>query len=137
MDQVVVAMAGHSVLFMVMSGVSLVTFFGSLVAVPWIIGKIPADYFIRSRPRHVSLLMLVVRNGLGFVFVAAGMVMLVTPGQGLLTILVGLLIMSFPGKRRLQRRLLMVKGLRKALDWVRRRQGRPPMMFDRPDKTDF
>lgn len=137
MDQVLTAMAGHSVLLMVMSGISLVTFFGSLVAVPWIICKMPVDYFIRSRRRRVSLLILIVRNGLGLVFVAVGMVMLVTPGQGLLTILVGLLIMSFPGKSRLQRRLLMVKGLRKALDWVRRRQGCPPLMFDRPDKTDF
>jgi uncharacterized membrane protein HdeD (DUF308 family) len=133
MDQVVTTMAGHSVLFMVMSGVSLVTFLGSLVAVPWIIGRMPTDYFIRSRQRQVRPLMLIARNVLGLVFVAAGIIMLVTPGQGLLTILVGLLIMSFPGKMHLQRRLLMVQGLRKALNWVRKRQGSPPMVFDPPD----
>ncbi len=133
MDQVIAAMAGHSILFMVMSGVSLVTFLGSLVAVPWIIGRMPSDYFVRGRQRRVRPLMLIVRNVLGLVFVAAGMVMLVTPGQGLLTILVGLLIMSFPGKMHLQRRLLMVQGLRKALNWVRQRQGGSPMIFDPPD----
>ncbi|MDY0221744.1 MAG: PGPGW domain-containing protein [Desulfobacterium sp.] len=127
----------NSVLFMVMSTLSLVTFIGSIVAVPWIVCKIPFDYFIQKQPHRAGLLVLIVRNCMGFVFVAAGIFMLVTPGQGVLTILVGLLIMSYPGKIEIERRILMVRGLRRALNWVRKKQGCTPMIFESSDRTDL
>ena len=137
MDQVVMVIEENSVLFMAMSCISLATFLGSIVAVPWIVCKMPADYFLQKRPNRVRLLMLIVRNCMGFVFVAAGILMLVTPGQGLLTIFVGLLIMSYPGKIKIERRILMVRGLRRALNWVRKKQGCSPMIFDHSDRTDL
>lgn len=122
---------------MVMSSLSLVTFLGSIVAVPWIVCKMPSDYFVQKRPHRVKLPVLIVKNCMGFIFVAAGIFMLVTPGQGVLTILVGLLIMSYPGKVEIERRILMVRGLRRALNWVRKKQGCSPMIFECPDRTDL
>ena len=97
-----------------LSAASVLMFFGSLIAVPWLVVRIPADYFLRQRhyvdrwrPRHplLRLAFLALKNLLGVVLVLAGVAMLVLPGQGILTILVGLLFLDFPGKFALERRL--------------------------------
>lgn len=129
MDQLIMVIEENSVLFMVMSCLSFATFLGSIVAVPWVVCKMPADYFVRAKPRQLRMWMFIARNCLGVVFAAAGIAMLVTPGQGVLTILVGLSIMSFPGKKKIERKILMLRGLRRALNWVRKKQGCPPMIF--------
>jgi hypothetical protein len=54
------------------------------------------------------------------------------PGQGVLTILAGLSLLSFPGKRRLQLRLLRIPAIHRAIDALRRRAGRPPLHLDEP-----
>ena len=69
-------------------------------------------------------MVLVVRNVLGWMFVLAGIAMLVLPGQGLLSIIAGLVLIDFPGKRRFERRLLASHVVRDAMNWLRR-QGRP------------
>ena len=60
---------------------SLVTFIGSLVAIPWIIGKLPVDYFIKHRERVAerheqhplaAKVIFVTRNIVGFGFFLAG-----------------------------------------------------------------
>ena len=89
---------------------SLCTFVVSLLAVPWIIGRLPADYFVShvqhstQRPRQylgMGLLRLVLRNIVGALLLLAGVAMLFLPGQGILTIIIGLCLIDFPGKRRL------------------------------------
>ncbi|ADW17227.1 hypothetical protein Despr_1055 [Desulfobulbus propionicus DSM 2032] len=117
---------------------SVVTFVGSLIAVPWLIGRMQPDYFLthwrkvdaRHR-RHPAwaLATLVVRNTLGLLLVLAGIVMLVLPGQGLLTMLIGVCVMDFPGKRRLLVRLVDNQTLQRALNWVRRKEGKTEFVF--------
>ena len=86
---------------------SLATFVGSLIAVPWLIGRMQPDFFLthwhKVETRHrrhpvAALLVLIFRNSLGLLLLLAGVAMLVLPGQGLLTMLVGLCLMDFPGK---------------------------------------
>jgi len=117
---------------------SLVAFVGSLIAVPWLIGRMRADYFITHRQevearhrRHpaVAALIWLLRNGFGLCLVAAGIAMLVLPGQGLLTILIGLCLMDFTGKRCLIDRLAGNTHIQRALNWVRRQRGRPEFVF--------
>ncbi len=118
--------------------VSLLTFVGSLIAVPWLIGRMRADYFVthwqeiegrrRSHPA-LALTTAVLRNGLGLVLVAAGLTMLLLPGQGLLTILIGVCVMDFPGKRRLLRRLVSMPQVRQGLNWIRRKRNREEFVF--------
>ncbi len=117
---------------------SLLTFVGSLIAVPWLIGRMRADYFVthwqavegRHR-RHPALALttLVLRNGLGLVLVAAGLAMLLLPGQGLLTILIGVCVMDFPGKRRMLQRLVNVPQVRQGLNWIRRKRNQEEFVF--------
>lgn len=117
---------------------SFIAFFGSLLAVPWIIGRMSADYFFthgqRVETRHrlhpaLALLILVLRNGVGVVLVIAGVAMLVLPGQGLLTILIGICVMDFPGKRHLLDRLWQIPQVEQALNWIRRKKGKEPFVF--------
>jgi hypothetical protein len=56
--------------------------------------------------------------------------MLVLPGQGLLTLIVGVLMMNFPGKRRLQRRVLAIPAVLNAVNALRKRTGEPPLVVE-------
>ena len=119
-----------------LSAISVLLFIGSLVAVPWLLTRIPADYFVRrrhlidrSRYRHPALhiAMLALKNLCGLVLLVAGIVMLVIPGQGILTILAGLLCLDFPGKFALEQRLVRQRPLLRTINWIRAKAHRPPL----------
>ncbi len=117
---------------------SVIMFIGSLLVIPWIIKRMPEDYFLQEK-RHVAkfrnyhplvyLLLRILKNIAALVFITAGLVMLFTPGQGLLTILVGLGLSDFPGKFTLERRIVRNKNIFKALNWVRKRAGTTPLLY--------
>ena len=117
-------------------GLSPLTFFGSLLALPWLVARLPGDYFLHDHrlhdyrgDRHPAFhgLVVVAKNTFGLVLVMAGLVMLVLPGQGLLTILVGLMLTNFPGKYQLEKRLVRNSTVMRALNWMRARWRRPPL----------
>jgi len=114
------------------SGLSLLLLVATLVAVPVVVTRLPADYFARERRRRwragtahpaLALVLAIIKNGVGLLLVVLGAIMLVTPGQGVLTLLVGLLLMNFPGKYRLERWLVRRPGVLGTLNWLRRRKG--------------
>jgi hypothetical protein len=117
---------------------SFVAFVGSLIAVPWMIGRMRADYFLthwqevdvrhRRHPLVASALSLL-RNGIGLCLLIAGIAMLVLPGQGILTILIAICLMDIPGKRRLIDRLVAVSQVQQALNWIRRKRGKTEFVF--------
>lgn len=110
-------------------------FVGTLIAIPIILVRLPANYFDERYPRswmrdHHPVLRLLAhlgKNLVGAVFLLAGIAMLVLPGQGLLTILIGLSLLDFPGKRRLEARLVGQPTVLRAINAMRRRYGRPPL----------
>lgn len=111
---------------------STCVFVASLVAVPWVIVRLPANYFshrrrVVERPKRGAAyyLLVVMKNLAGAVFVVMGIAMLVLPGQGILTIVVGVSLVNFPGKYRLERYLVSRRVILKALNWVRQRAGKP------------
>ena len=117
---------------------SVVMIFCGVAVVPWIVLRLPQDYFLPPRrhcviperlPLSLGLPLLVVKNLVGGVLLVAGLIMLVFPGQGLLTILLGLALMNFPGKFALQRRLMSHPLIHRSLNWLRRRFGRPPFLI--------
>ena len=132
---------GHRWLVWAVAAGSLGSLVVSGVLVTLILVQLPPDHYSRSRlaplaPTNggiVSLLtsgvVLIVRNVLGWLFVLAGIAMLVLPGQGLLSIIAGLVLIDFPGKRPFERRLLASHVVRDAMNWLRRRAGRPPFDF--------
>jgi len=118
--------------------ISLAMFLGSLVAVPWLIGRLPADYFLTHWQRvdeqrsHHPLgrwLIPLLRNLLGAVLLLAGVAMLVLPGQGLLTMVIGLCVMDFPGKRKAVDWMVEKKAIQQGLNWIRRKQGKELFVF--------
>src|SRR5262245_19332343 len=88
-------------MLLAMAIVSAVVFVGSLIAIPFILVRLPVDYFDVRVPRNwmkgrhpaVRTLSRVVQNVFGFLFFLAGVSMLVLPGQGILTILIGISLM--------------------------------------------
>lgn len=118
------------------TGLSLATLVATVVAVPWVVARLPVDYF--SQPRRAvlpqdqsfpGLVLMGAKNLLGATLVLMGILMLFTPGQGLLTLLVGLLLMNFPGKYRLERTLVARPGVFRSLNWLRQRRGAEPFEF--------
>lgn len=122
-------------------GLSLALFVGSLVAMPILLARLRADYFARPETaetgwlqRHPAarIALLALKNLLGLVLLAAGLAMMVLPGQGVITILIALTLLNFPGRRRLELRLIRQRHVRAAVDWIRRRAGSPPLIIPEP-----
>ncbi|MFQ5685393.1 MAG: PGPGW domain-containing protein [Candidatus Scalindua sp.] len=118
--------------------VSIITFVSTLIVVPKLVVRIPADYFShRSRNRMpcsdqhpvVQGILLIGKNALGYVFIAVGIIMLVLPGQGILTIVVGIMLLNFPGKYRLERWLVIRRPVLRSINWLRRRSNRGPLIL--------
>lgn len=106
---------------------------GGLLFVPWLVARIPADYFATLEPppgpwsrAHpvLRVVLVVAKNLLGAVLLVAGILMLFLPGQGILTMLVAVMLLDFPGKRRLELWLVRRRGLVRGIDWIRERGGR-------------
>jgi hypothetical protein len=121
--------------------VSVVSFVGSLVMVTLVLVKLPATYFSDQHPpafaweeRHPALrwTALIAKNALGAVLVIAGIIMSLpgVPGQGILTILIGLMLLNFPGKRRLEKKLVSRPHVLQAINRIRARFGKPPLVLD-------
>lgn len=113
--------------------VSVVTFVTSLVLLPLIVARMREDHFVRprrppARSPFVHVLAFGLRNLLGVLLVLGGIAMLVLPGQGVLMILVGGSLVDFPGKRALERRIVGRPRVLAALNWIRERAHRPPLL---------
>jgi len=115
---------------------SVVFFIGTLIAIPFALVKLPHDYFdetqprvwLKGRPQYVRFAAFALKNMVGVIFLLAGLAMLVLPGQGILTMLIGISLLDFPGKRRLERNLLGRPAVLKAINKIRERFGRPPLI---------
>ncbi len=117
----------------------LVTLVGSLLVVGFLLVKLPATYFQEFHPRGVwadrhpflRLTALGGKNVLGAILVAVGAILTLpgVPGQGLLTMLVGLMLLDLPGKRRLERRIVGRPRILRAINRLRRRFGRLPLVL--------
>ena len=119
--------------------ISVLSLLALVVTVPWVVSRLPVDYF-STRRRHplrgndgvLDWVFSLLKNLLGAILVALGFILLFTPGQGILVALVGLLIMNFPGKYRLERALVARKSVLNGLNWLRHKQSLPPFEAPRP-----
>lgn len=118
----------------------LVTFAVNLGIVSFILIKLPANYFQESYPRDfwtdrhpvLRLIGKVGKNALGLLLVALGVVLSLPgiPGQGLITILLGIMLVDFPGKRRLEQKILSRPRVFKTINKLRHRFGKPKLVLD-------
>jgi hypothetical protein len=117
--------------------VSLFTFILSLILIPWIVGRLPQDCFLKltmndrpnGPPSIGSAIIVIFRNALGLFLLLAGIAMLFLPGQGLLTILLGVLLVSFPGKQKFVHLLVNQQKIQQSMDWIRKKRNKPPFLW--------
>jgi hypothetical protein len=111
----------------------------SLVAVTIVLVRLPATYFQddgisppAGRQPIVRWIGLILKNILGAVLILFGLLLSLpgVPGQGLLTVLIGLMLLDFPGKRRIERRLVARPTIQRAINALRARFGKPALALD-------
>jgi hypothetical protein len=121
----------------VLCGISTATFVAGLFLLPYLIVRIPFDYFVRERApsppfeRHHPAMragLLAAKNLLGAGLAIAGVIMLVTPGPGMIGLLAGIALMDVPGKRTLERKLISLPKVLATINRLRVRHGRPPLL---------
>lgn len=116
---------------------SIIFFVGSLIAIPFILVRLPADFFDIRVPRpwmedhHPVLRILghLAKNVVGGIFLFAGFLMLFLPGQGILTMLIGISMLDFPGRRKVEAKLIGQPTVLHAINAMREKFGKPPLII--------
>jgi hypothetical protein len=118
----------------VVVAIALVTTAAGFAAIVFL----PEDHFL-PRPipdswwrRHWMMrwFLLGLKNAAGGVIAMLGIVMLVAPGPGLVFILLGLSLLDFPGKRKLERKLVERPSVIRFLNDLRGTFKRPPFLLE-------
>lgn len=126
-------------LFTWMAIISVLTFIISLLTLPWLVARIPSDYFCHKKRSLTPLkeshpilriVILISKNCLGWILLLGGVMMLFIPGQGLLTIAIGLLLMDYPGKFTLERKIASNPKIFNGLNWLRAKVRARPLEID-------
>ena len=113
------------------------SFFVNLGIVSLILVKLPADHFSKKKktkfwagPRPaIHSAKVIGKNIAGVLLVALGIVLSLpgVPGQGLLTVLLGIMLLDFPGRHRLEQKLLSKPSIVNTINRLRDRFGKPPL----------
>ena len=125
-----------------LSLLSLLTLLSSAIILPWLVARLPEDYFLDHpspppstvQPTLWRWLGWLARNMIGLVFFLAGLAMLVLPGQGVLTLLVSLIWLDFPYKRSWEQTLFRFPAIHGPANWIRFQSGKPPLRIP-PNST--
>ncbi|HEX6188107.1 MAG TPA: hypothetical protein VFZ40_08495 [Pyrinomonadaceae bacterium] len=117
--------------------VVVVTFVVATGLVSFVVVKLPATYFHPDHDREVlkdkhptiRWAGIIGKNLAGVILVVVGVVMSMPgiPGPGLVTILFGVMLVDFPGKRRLEQKIVSQPRVLKAINDMRQRFGRKPI----------
>ena len=119
------------------AAIFLVSFFANLGIVSLILVKLPADHFSKSRKTKfwsgkrpwLHAVKVIGKNIAGILLVALGVVLSLpgVPGQGLLTVLLGIMLLDFPGRDRLEQKLLSRPSIVNSINKLRGRFGKKPL----------
>jgi Putative transmembrane protein (PGPGW) len=136
MHNLIAWLKSHTWLIWASFALSLVTLLSGVLVVPWLIVRIPQDYFAHCRPPRAAwqtlhpllrAVVLVAKNVFGAFLVMAGIIMLFVPGPGIVSILAGLALLDLPGKRTLERRIVAQPRVLRAINKLRARYNHPPL----------
>lgn len=121
-------------------GLFLVSLTVSFLAIGIVMVKIPPNYFSSHYERdflpNSSWLVrwgaVIAKNVLGVFLILLGIVLSLpgVPGQGILTILLGLIMLDIPGKRPLEARIIKRPAVLSAINKLRAKYGKPPLVMD-------
>src|SRR5688572_33505619 len=119
------------------AGIFVGSFLINLAIVSVILVKLPADHFSKNRKTKfwdgrnpaLNAAKVIGKNIAGVLLVALGIVLSLPgiPGQGLLTILLGIMLLDFPGRERLEQKLLSKPAIVNTINRLRGRFNKPPL----------
>ena len=124
----------HPSILLWLGGSSLFIFIFSILGVSWLVSQIPETYFLHKKRQPqiwkskfplLRLITLILKNIIGVLLIIGGLMMLVLPGQGLITLVTGFLFIDYPGKYKLERRLVASPLILKSLNWIRKKSNKP------------
>ncbi len=131
-------LSGRGVMWVVLF--SVVTFVLSIIVTIIVLIKLPDTYFKTEHgrefwvERHPALRWggIILKNLLGVVLVLLGVLMSLpgVPGQGVLTILLGVMLLDFPGKRRVELKIVSRPKVLRTINRIRGKFDRPPLQLD-------
>ena len=117
--------------------VVVVTFVVATGLVSFVVVKLPATYFHPDHDREVlkdkhptiRWVGIIGKNLAGVILIVVGVVMSMPgiPGPGLVTILFGVMLVDFPGKQRLEYKIVSRPSVLKTINNLRERFGKKPM----------
>jgi hypothetical protein len=112
----------------------------SFIAIGIVMVKIPPNYFsthyqrdfMPGSPWLVRWGAVIAKNIAGVLLILLGIVLSLpgVPGQGILTILLGLIFLDLPGKRPLEARIIQRPTVLAAINNLRARYRKPPLVMD-------
>lgn len=112
----------------------------SFLALTIVMVRIPENYFsshyqqdfMPDSPFLVRWGAVILKNVLGVFLILLGIVLSLpgVPGQGILTILLGLIMLDIPGKRPLEARIIKRPAVLNAINNLRARFNKPPLVVD-------
>ena len=121
-------------------GVFLLSLAFSFAAIAVVMVKIPADYFssdykgefMKGSSWFVRWSAVIFKNLFGVFLILLGILLSLpgVPGQGILTILLGIIMIDIPGKRPLEARIIKRPKVRDAINNLRQRFNKPPLILD-------
>ena len=122
------------------SAIFIASFLFNLAIVSVILVKLPADHFSKNRKTEfwsgrnpaLNAAKVIGKNILGVFLVVLGIVLSLpgVPGQGLLTVLLGIMLLDFPGRERLEQKLLSKPSIVNTINRLRGRFGKPPLVLN-------
>ena len=122
--------------FLIIPVIIIVTTLATLATVSMLLIALPADYFTRKKQRSriknpiLRLFLYLLKNVCGIIFLSFGFIMLFTPGPGILSLLVGVILCEFPGKKRIERKMIERPLVLSTINRIRARYNRPLIVLD-------
>jgi uncharacterized membrane protein YbaN (DUF454 family) len=134
----------HPWVVWMLGGLSLAMLLATFVLVPWVIVRLPSDFFVRRQRSPtpwgklhpgLRIALLIVKNVVGIVLILLGLVLALplVPGPGIFVFLLGLALVNVPGKRRLERWIVSQPRVFAALNKLRQKHGQLPL--ERPQSA--
>jgi hypothetical protein len=121
-------------------GLFLLSLAFSFAAIAIVMVKIPENYFsthyrqdfLPNSSWIVRWGAVIAKNVFGVFLILLGIVLSLpgVPGQGVLTILLGLIMLDIPGKRPLEARIISRPSVLSAINSLRAKYGKPPLVVD-------
>ena len=119
---------------------TLVLFIVAPLLVGGLLVLLPSDYFATNHKPLASfsnrpalrMTLLAGKKLWGGLLIFSGRAMLMLPGPGWLTIFAGIVLLDFPGKFRLQRRIVEQPKVCNWINRLRRQAGREPLVLHSP-----